>query len=65
MSILSQFKRWWNNDMNSVIDNKDFFYSSDIEKWYALYNNKAEWVDNEVVYSLNLGKSIFSFEEIR
>jgi len=58
MSILSQFKRWWNNDMNSVIDNKDFFYSADIEKMYKLYNNEAEWVNREIVYSLNLGKAI-------
>ena len=44
--------------MNSVIDNKDFFYSADIEKMYKLYNNEAEWVNREIVYSLNLGKAI-------
>lgn len=60
MGLVNQIKRWWNNDMNlnSIRENKDFFYSSDINKWYKLYSNKAEWVDNEVVYSLNLGKSI-------
>lgn len=42
----------------SITNNKDFFYSADIEKWYDLYNNKAPWVDLEVVYSLNLGRTI-------
>lgn len=58
MGLIDQIKRWWNNDMNSITTNKDFFYSSNIEKWYKLYNNQADWIDNKVVYSLNLGKSI-------
>ena len=59
MSFIDEIKRWWNKDMNvSVIENEDFFYSSNIDKWYKLYNNEAPWVDNEVVYSLNLAKSI-------
>lgn len=58
MGLINQFKRWWNNNMSTITNSKDFFYSADIDKWYKLYNNKADWVDNEVIYSLNLGKGI-------
>lgn len=57
MGFINKLKRWWNNDM-STTNNKDFFHSAEIERYYKLYNNHPEWVNNDTVYGLGLGKSI-------